>query len=97
MAETRIGAVMDFTSFPAEVSLDNQAYYLVKDGADYRLFSRRCPHAGARVEAADDCFECPVHGWTFDLETGACENVPSASLKSLSVIEREGALFAAIE
>jgi nitrite reductase/ring-hydroxylating ferredoxin subunit len=93
MAETRIGSITDFARLPAEIALGSNAYYLVKEDNEYKLLNRRCPHAGYPVEAADDCFECPLHGWTFDLTTGACQNVPSAKLQSVPVLERDGELF----
>ena len=47
-----------------------------------------CPHAGGplgegSLEGAR--VTCPWHGWTFDVKTGACENVPDASASIVKV------------
>jgi nitrite reductase (NADH) small subunit len=36
---------------------------------------------------------CPVHGWQYDLETGACLNEPWASLKTYAVIVEAGQIY----
>jgi nitrite reductase/ring-hydroxylating ferredoxin subunit len=38
-----------------------------------------CPHEGAPLGHGDlegGCVVCPRHGWTYDLETGFCEQDP---------------------
>lgn len=54
---------------------------------DY-IVQRRCPHRDADLAAfgeIDDCeFVCTLHGWRFDLETGACltaENEPGLKIR----------------
>lgn len=95
MKEVVIGVESDFADLPAEIELERSYYYLIKDrDNNYRLVSRFCPHAGYLVEAEDGEFECPLHGWTFDLQTGACLNVPSRGLKLYDVILKEGELIA---
>lgn len=44
-----------------------------------------CPHRGAslgsgQLEAGG--VACPMHGWTFDVKTGACQNNPDRPVKS---------------
>ncbi|PYI51869.1 Rieske (2Fe-2S) protein [Paenibacillus flagellatus] len=93
MNEIEIGPIDRYASLPAEVRLDRDRYYLV-DNDGYKLFSRVCPHAGAMVELEDGEFVCPMHGWTFEADTGRCHNVPSAKLASYEVVLRDGVLYA---
>lgn len=53
------------------------------DGFDLAVFlhhgqlvvmDERCPHAGGAMSAGwidDGCAVCPLHGWAFDIRTGA--------------------------
>ncbi|WP_281888422.1 Rieske (2Fe-2S) protein [Paenibacillus sp. YYML68] len=97
MKEVVLGAVSEFVKLPAEVSLEHRPYYLMKGADGYRLMSRLCPHAGAWVEAEGGELYCPMHGWEFHTETGACLNVPTKSLACYSVDERDGILVALLE
>ncbi|MFC4779267.1 Rieske (2Fe-2S) protein [Paenibacillus sp. GCM10023252] len=92
--EVVLGEVGAFGSFPAEVKIGHHSYYLAKDGEGFGLVSRVCPHAGYEVEIEDGEFYCPLHGWTFDLESGRCLNVPSTGLRRFEVIVREGQFIA---
>ncbi|AJY73710.1 Rieske (2Fe-2S) protein [Paenibacillus beijingensis] len=94
MEEITLGAVDAFTAFPAEVQLGNRLYFLLKKEEEYRLVSSICPHAGYTVEVEDGELVCPLHGWSFDTQTGACLNVPSKELAPYDVVVREGRLVA---
>lgn len=96
MKEVLLGPEENFTKLPAEVVFDKNLYWLIQaeDQATYRLVSSRCPHAGAIVEAEKGEFVCSMHGWTFDLHSGACLNVPTKSLTAYDVIVKEGQLIA---
>lgn len=59
-----------------EAAVDGQplALFLVED----RVFATtgKCPHAGGPLHQGSVCdgmLSCPWHGWTYNLETGACE------------------------
>jgi anthranilate 1,2-dioxygenase ferredoxin subunit len=97
MREITIGQEQSFESFPAEVKLGNELYYMVKEQETYRLLSRICPHAGGLVEVEDGEFVCPLHGWSFNLDTGACLNVPSMQMQGYAVVVRNGELIAVME
>ncbi|MFC0215264.1 Rieske (2Fe-2S) protein [Paenibacillus chartarius] len=94
MNQVTIGTADQFDSFPAEIVLDRRPYYLMKEDGAYRLVSRRCPHAGYTVDIEDGEFVCPMHGWTFETDTGRCHNVPSAMLAMYEVIVEDGTLIA---
>jgi anthranilate 1,2-dioxygenase ferredoxin component len=91
--EIVIGNLEQFKSFPAEVEVEHKPYFLVEDDG-YKLMSRKCPHAGDTVDLEDGEFVCPMHGWTFEIHTGRCHNVPSAQLKTYEVLLRDGSLIA---
>ncbi|AFC33252.1 Rieske domain-containing protein [Paenibacillus mucilaginosus 3016] len=97
MKEVALGAVNEFTTFPAKVEVESKAYFVLKELDTYHLVSRTCPHAGARVEAEDGELVCPLHGWTFDEHNGACLNVPVKRLASYPVEVRDGQLIAQME
>lgn len=49
-----------------------------------------CPHRGGPlgpgwVDAEQCKVACPLHGWEFDLKTGACLTVPARPVRSHSV------------
>ncbi|MEW9710969.1 Rieske (2Fe-2S) protein [Paenibacillus sp. SI92] len=94
MKEIIIGSTQDLKDLPAEIQIENRSYWILKDGDSFRLVSGRCPHAGATVECEDGELVCPMHGWTFDLHTGACLNIPGKGLQPIPVVVREGTLIA---
>lgn len=94
MNEILIGSKEQFTACPTEVKVNGNLFFLTEADGVYTLLSNRCPHAGYEVELENGELECPLHGWTFEVHTGRCHNVPSARLQSFNVIERDGELFA---
>jgi anthranilate 1,2-dioxygenase ferredoxin subunit len=93
MNEIHIGSKDKFTVSPSEVKVNGRPFFLIETDGIYTLLSSRCPHAGYTVELENGELECPLHGWTFELHTGRCHNVPNARLQPFDVIEREGELF----
>lgn len=70
------------------------AIYFV-DGR-YHAFDDACPHRGASLGAGHQeagHVYCPLHGWKFDLATGACETNPERPLLMHEVTVREGDLW----
>ncbi len=59
-----------------------------------------CPHQGAPL---DDAFmqgtqmTCRLHGWEFDLETGACSLIPGVTLEVYPVSVEEGDIYITLE
>jgi anthranilate 1,2-dioxygenase ferredoxin component len=94
MKEIVIELKEQFVEFPVEIQIEGKPYFLIEEEAGYTLMSRICPHAGDTVDLEDGELVCPMHGWTFEVHTGRCHNVPSAKLKSYEVDLREGNLIA---
>lgn len=97
MKETVIGPKDQFTIFPAEVQLEGNLYFLTQEDGTYTLMSSICPHAGYTVELEGGELECPLHGWTFEVHTGRCHNVPSARLHTYEIKIKDGNLYALID
>jgi CMP-N-acetylneuraminate monooxygenase len=81
---------------PEPVDLGGHRYFLVRDARGPRLLSSVCPHQGGTVALTETCFECPQHGWRFDLQSGECLSGPSAHLTEVPVAVRNGRLVAEI-
>ena len=78
---------------------------VVFDGTDVAVFRRReeifalaneCAHKGGnlcdgRVEG--DIVTCPLHGWEFDLRSGACMTIPGESVVRYAVTVRDGGVY----
>ena len=74
------------------------AVFLIDDA----LFatSNFCPHRGGplfrgAVEAGPS-IRCPLHGWNFDLKSGACLNMPQAKVDCYPVEVRNNEIFVQI-
>ncbi|GGF86727.1 Rieske (2Fe-2S) protein [Paenibacillus abyssi] len=94
MNEVVIGRVQQFEKLPAELRIEKDTYFLLKNEDQFLLVSSICPHAGQLVEIEYGELVCPMHGWTFNTHTGACLNVPSKGLESYPVIVRDDELIA---
>ncbi|MEW6156830.1 MAG: Rieske (2Fe-2S) protein [Verrucomicrobiota bacterium] len=73
--------------------------FFQRDGAVYAI-SAECPHRGGPLaEGYFDCDRvyCPLHGWEFDLKTGACLSNPEHSVRSFPVRIRAGQVEIQIE
>ena len=78
---------------------------VVADGLDVALFRRgdeifaignECAHKGGnlcdgRVEG--DIVTCPLHGWEFDLRSGACMTIPGESVPGFVASVEDGAIY----
>ena len=92
--EIELGLIESFTSFPAEVMLENTPYWLVRTSeGGFRLLLAVCPHAGGEIRPLNDVLFCPLHFWTFNAENGVCLNDPDECLQQRQVIVKESRLF----
>jgi len=92
--------VLDAASLrPGQVEL------VVVDGKDVAVFRRgdeilaignECPHQGGSLAdgpVEGDIVICPLHGWEFDLRSGACMTVPGESVPRYAVTVEDGAVW----
>jgi CMP-N-acetylneuraminate monooxygenase len=91
---TSLGPVAAFTELPTALAIGSRTFFLVADGPDFRLLSNVCPHQGGPVYDEGSRFQCPVHGWQFDRQTGQCLNAPSHALSAVPVWVEDGVLYA---
>lgn len=89
-----LGPLSAFTALPAPVTIGARGYFLVEQDGTYRLLSTVCPHQGGTIYDAGSCFECPIHNWKFDRQTGRCINAPSRALASYPVDIEDGLVIA---
>ncbi|HSV70718.1 MAG TPA: Rieske (2Fe-2S) protein [Methylibium sp.] len=73
---------------PISASVDGRtiAIFAVDDGVV--ATSGTCPHAGGPLhegEVDGKVLTCPWHGWTFNLESGVCEDDPCMKLERYAV------------
>jgi len=92
--------VLDLVALPP-----GQAALVTVDGEDVALFRRRdeifaignqCPHQGGSLSdgfVEGDIVTCPLHGWEFDLRSGACMTVPGESVPRYTVTVEDDAVF----
>ncbi len=55
-----------------------------------------CPHEGGSLgegEIEDGCVLCPLHAWSFDIETGECRNMPGVDVDTIPVYVRDGVVY----
>lgn len=80
------------------VDVEGRAITLFRAGAGVYAATAECPHRGGPLAEGllgEGCVTCPLHGWRFDLRTGAvtANGDESARLAVFAVTEREGWLL----
>jgi len=92
--------VLDLAALPR-----GQAVMVTADGQEVALFHRgdeifaignECPHQGGFLSDGSvdgDIVTCPLHGWEFDLRSGACMTVPGEAVPCHTVTVEDGAIY----
>ncbi len=65
------------------VSVDGRDVALFRRGADILAIGNDCPHQGGSLSdgwVEGDIVICPLHGWEFDVRSGACMTVPGETV-----------------
>lgn len=73
-----VADVLPGTSHVVQIAPDKEVALFNINGVIYAL-DNICPHQGGPLgegEVEDYCVICPWHGWTFDVRTGECINLP---------------------
>lgn len=93
---------------PMAVVLMEQQIVLARIKGKVAALDDRCAHRGAALSVgvlADDTFECPYHGWRYDV-SGACVRIPARNelvevmkprIKSYAVCESVGIVWVCLD
>jgi len=81
-------SVADVTSLPPghgrSFHLDGREFALWYVDGEFYCMDDQCPHRGGPLGAGqmqNGQVFCPLHGWAFDVRTGACEARPDRPVK----------------
>jgi nitrite reductase/ring-hydroxylating ferredoxin subunit len=84
----------------ALVTVNGQDIALFRRGDEVLAIGNDCPHQGASLWEGwveGDIVICPVHGWEFDMRSGACMTVPGESVPRYPVTVEDGAIYVSDE
>jgi nitrite reductase (NADH) small subunit len=92
--------VLDLTALaPGAVELvtvNGEDVALFRRGDEIFALGNQCPHQGGSLcdgFVEGDIAICPLHGWEFDLRSGACMTVPGESVPFYAVTVKDGAIL----
>lgn len=92
----RIGSASDVPLLEGRtVTLGGRRIAVFRTAEGFHALSGVCPHRGGPLGdglVADSCVTCPLHGWRFDLRTGAALG-DHPGVEAHEVVEREGELW----
>ena len=80
---------------PALVSLDGQDVMLYLRGEEIFAIGNTCHHEGGSLcdgWVEGEIVTCPLHGWEYDLRSGACMTVPGESVPRFIATVEDGAV-----
>ena len=81
---------------PTLATVEKQDVLLYRRGDDICAIGNDCPHQGGSLSdgfVEGDIVICPLHGWEFDLRSGACMTVPGESVPRYEVTIEGGSVF----
>ena len=75
------------------VKVSGRDYAVFNVGGTFYALDGQCPHRGGPLGAG--CIQgsrvyCPLHGWGFDLATGACLDQPERPVKTYLTRAQDG-------
>jgi nitrite reductase/ring-hydroxylating ferredoxin subunit len=79
----------------ARVTVDGIDVALFRRGVEVFAIGNACVHQGGRLcdgAVEGDIVVCPLHGWEYDLRSGACMTVPGESVPRFTVTVEDGAV-----
>ena len=92
--------VLDLAGLPpgqsALVTVNGEDVALFRRGDEIFAIGNECPHQGGSLSDGSvegDIVICPLHGWEFDLRSGACMTVPGESVPRYRVTVEAGAIY----
>jgi nitrite reductase (NADH) small subunit len=80
------------------VTIDGERIAVFRTDDGFHALAADCPHAGGPLQdglVADGCVTCPLHGWRFELSSGAALS-GGEGVRAYEVAVRNGRLLVAI-
>ena len=97
MARVRVLALSDLKAGKGVlVSVNGQDVAVFRRGEEVLAIGDGCPHQGGSLcegWVEGEIVICPVHGWEFDMRTGACMTVPGESVPRYTATVEDGAVY----
>jgi len=78
------------------VTVDGRDVALFKRGDEVLAIGNDCPHQGGSLcdgWAEGEIVVCPLHGWEFDMRSGACMTVPGENVPRYVATVKDGAIY----
>lgn len=78
------------------VSAHQRSIALFLSGGQVHAIDDVCPHRGGALSEGDlehGTVACPLHGWTFELATGAMCGNPAVAIPTYEVEIRDGDIY----
>lgn len=78
------------------VTVDGQDVALFRRGDEIFAIGNECPHQSGNLcdgAVEGEIVVCPLHGWEFDVRSGACMTVPGESVPRFAVTVEGGAIW----
>lgn len=97
MARVKVLALSELPSGKGVlVAVNGHDVVVFRKGDEILAIGNDCPHQGGSL--CDGWVEgeiviCPVHGWEFDMRSGACMTVPGESLPRYTASVEDGAVY----
>lgn len=96
-------AVADTASLPPgkgrTVEVRGRRFAVWNVDGQYHAIDDTCPHRGAPLGAGvleNGKVYCPLHGWEFDVKTGACQSNPARPVNTYPTKEENGQVWIAV-
>lgn len=92
----RVGRVEDVPLLEGRsVAVGDRRIAVFRTAQGFHALEAACPHRGGPLAdglVADSCVTCPLHGWRFELRSGAALGAHPA-VAAHEVLERDGELW----
>ena len=78
------------------VSVDGRDVAVFRRGHEILAIGNDCPHQGGSLcdgWLEGDIAICPLHGWEFDVRSGACMTVPGEGVPRYTATVEDGTIY----